>query len=171
MILSCSFCFFAGKRKETFNAVDEAIIQYPMLFYLPPLFGFPAFSAHNAAGMVAVQVFFTSMAGLIVHGKEGALNKSLTVYMGTAVLAGSFLGGYGSKWLSETWIHLIYAILATMAVWMMFRSEKEPKETAARPIASHPAAVMGVALVIGIFSGVIGSSGSFILVPVLLFVF
>jgi uncharacterized protein len=151
--------------------IGGAIVQYPVLLYLPPLFGFPAFSAHDVTGMVAVQVFFTSMAGLVVHGKGGSFNQSLAVYMGTAVLAGSFLGGYGSKWLSETWIHFIYAILATLAVWMMFHSEKETKETAARPIVSHPATVMGIALVVGVFSGIIGSSGSFILVPVLLFVF
>ena len=151
--------------------IGGAIVQYPVLLYLPPLFGFPAFSAHDVTGMVAVQVFFTSMAGLVVHGKGGSFNQSLAVYMGTAVFAGSFLGGYGSKWLSETWIHFIYAILATLAVWMMFHSEKETKETAARPIVSHPATVMGITLVVGVFSGIIGSSGSFILVPVLLFVF
>jgi uncharacterized protein len=150
--------------------IGGAIIQYPVLLYLPPLFGFPAFSAHDVTGMVAVQVFFTSMAGLVVHGKGGTFNKSLAVYMGTAILAGSFFGGYGSKWLSETWIHMIYAILATMAVWMMFHSEKETKD-AARPIASHPVTAMGIAFVVGIFFGVIGSSGSFILMPVLLFVF
>ena len=54
--------------------IGGAIVQYPVLLYLPPLFGFPAFSAHDVTGMVAVQVFFTSMAGLVVHGKGGSFS-------------------------------------------------------------------------------------------------
>ena len=162
---------FIGSFLSGMLGIGGAIIHYPMMLYLPPLLGFAAYSAHDVTGMVATQVFFTTMTGMLVYRKGGYLNKSLVLYMGTGIFAGSFLGGYSSKLLSETWIHLIYTILAGIAVWMMFMTTKESDETPVSQVTFHPIPVMGTAFIVGIFSGVIGASGSYILVPIMLAVF
>ena len=162
---------FIGSFLSGMLGIGGAIIHYPMMLYIPPLLGIASFSAHEVTGMVAVQVFFTTMTGMLVYRKGGYLHKSLALYMGIGILGGSFIGAYGSKWMSEAMIHLIYAFLAAAAVWLMFLSEKESDETPVSQVTFHPMPVMGTAFMAGIFSGVIGASGSFILVPVMLAVF
>lgn len=45
---------------------------------------------------------------------------TLIVYMGGAILLGSFSGGYGSTVMTGQTINFVYAILATIAVVMVF---------------------------------------------------
>ena len=59
-----------------------SIIKYPMLLYIPPLFGLVAFTAHEVSGISAVQVLFASIAGVWAYRKGGYLNKELIMYMG-----------------------------------------------------------------------------------------
>ncbi|GAA3332657.1 hypothetical protein GCM10020331_093670 [Ectobacillus funiculus] len=78
--------------------IGGSIINYPMLLYIPPLFGIAAFSAHEVSGINAIPVFFSQqLVGFGYTVKGGYLNRSLIIYMGISILAGSFIGGYGSK--------------------------------------------------------------------------
>jgi uncharacterized membrane protein YfcA len=104
--------------------IGGSIIKYPMLLYIPPLFGIAAFSAHEVAGISAVQVFFATIGGVWVYRKGGYLNKSLIIYMGSSILIGSFVGGFGSKLMSENGINFTYGILAATAAIMMFIPKK-----------------------------------------------
>jgi len=44
--------------------------------------------------------------------------------MGTSILIGSFIGGYGLNLLAEGSINLVYGLLATIAAIMMFVPKK-----------------------------------------------
>jgi uncharacterized membrane protein YfcA len=103
---------FIGSYVSGMLGIGGSIIKYPMLLYIPPLFGIAAFSAHEVAGISAVQVFFATIGGVWVYRKGGYLNKSLIIYMGTSILIGSFVGGFGSKLMSENGINFTYGILA-----------------------------------------------------------
>lgn len=150
--------------------IGGSIVKYPMLLYLPPLLGLAAFSAHEVSGISAVQVLFASASGVFAYRKGAYLHTRLIVYMGSAILAGSLLGAFGGRYLSESAINLVYGVLASIAAVMMFWPVKASEE---RPISEidFPRAVAVVcAFVVGLLSGVVGAAGAFILVPIMIVV-
>ncbi|MBH8598627.1 MULTISPECIES: sulfite exporter TauE/SafE family protein [unclassified Thermoactinomyces] len=164
------FIGFIGSFTSGMLGIGGSIINYPMLLYVPPLLGFTAFTAHEVTGIGAVQVFFATLTAVLAYRKEGYLNKSLVLYMGISILIGSFIGGYGSKLLSEGQINLIYAILATIAALMMFVPKKGLDDIPVNQVKFHVPLAIISAFIIGIASGIIGAAGAFILVPVMLVV-
>lgn len=116
---------FIGSFISGMVGIGGSIIKYPMLLYIPPLLGYAAFSAHEVSGISAIQVLFATIGGVWAYRKGGYLNKTLIIYMGTSILIGSFIGGYGSKLMSEGGINIVYAVLATIAAMMMFVPKKE----------------------------------------------
>ena len=157
---------FIGSFISGMLGVGGSIIKYPMLLYMPPLFGVVAFSAHEVSGISAVQVFFASIAGVWAYRKSGLLHKELIVYMGGAILVGSFIGSYGSGFLSEDAVNIVYGLLAVIAAVMMFIPRKQVEETAT--ITFHKPLAASLALIVGVASGIVGAAGGFLLVPILL---
>ena len=101
---------FIGSFLSGMLGVGGSIIKYPMLLYIPPLFGLAAFTSHEVSGISAVQVLFASIAGVWAYRKGGYLNKDLILYMGGSILVGSFIGSYGSGFLSEEGVNIVYGI-------------------------------------------------------------
>lgn len=150
--------------------IGGSIINYPMLLYIPPLLGFTAFSAHEVSGISAIQVVFATIGGVWAYRNSGFLNKSLIVYMGTAILIGSFAGGYGSELMPETVVNIIYAVLATIATIMMFIPKKGLDDVPAEQVEYNKLLAVILALIVGLAAGIVGAGGSFILVPIMLVV-
>lgn len=159
---------FVGSLISGMVGIGGSIIKYPMLLYIPPALGFVAFSAQEVSAISAVQVFFATLAGMFAFRKGGYINKQLVLSMGVAIVIGSFAGGYGSKFMSDDTINIVYAVLALIAGIMMFLPKKGDEEgdytklTFNRPLAAASAAL------IGILSGIVGAAGAFITVPVML---
>jgi uncharacterized membrane protein YfcA len=150
--------------------IGGSIIKYPMLLYIPPLFGLAAFTAHEVSGISAVQVFFATIGGVWAYRKGGYLNKTLIIYMGSAILLGSFIGGFGSKMMSEGGINLIYGILALIAAVMMFIPNKGLDDIPLDQVKFNKWLAAVLALVVGIGAGIVGAAGAFLLVPIMLVV-
>ena len=93
---------FVGSFISGMVGIGGSIIKYPMLLYIPALLGVTAFTSHEVSGISAVQVFFATIGGVWAYRNSGYLNMRLIAYMGSAILAGSLLGGYGSTFLTET---------------------------------------------------------------------
>lgn len=169
-ILVIFFIGFVGSYISGMLGIGGSIIKYPMLLYIPPLFGLAAFSAHEVSGISAIQVFFATMGGVWAYRKGGYLNKSLILYMGVSILIGSFIGGYGSKFMSENGINFIYGILALIATVMMFIPKKGIDDIPLHQVTfSKPLAAI-LALIVGIAAGIVGAAGAFLLVPIMLVV-
>ncbi|OCS84716.1 hypothetical protein A6M13_03830 [Caryophanon tenue] len=157
---------FIGSFISGMLGVGGSIIKYPMLLYMPSLFGLVAFSAHEVSGISAVQVFFASIAGVWAYRKSDLLHKELIVYMGGAILIGSFIGSYGSGFLSENAVNIVYGLLAVIAAVMMFIPRKQVEHTVT--ITFNKLLAASLALIVGVASGVVGAAGGFLLVPILL---
>lgn len=157
---------FIGSFISGMLGVGGSIIKYPMLLYIPPLFGLVAFSAHEVSGISAVQVFFASIAGVWAYRKSGLLHKELIIYMGASILIGSFIGSYGSGFLSEDTVNIVYGVLAVMAAIMMFIPRKTVEDTMS--ITFNKPLAASLAFIVGIASGIVGAAGGFLLVPILL---
>ncbi|CAM3740181.1 sulfite exporter TauE/SafE family protein [Mesobacillus zeae] len=161
---------FVGSYISGMVGIGGSIIKYPMLLYIPPLLGFAAFNAHEVSGISAVQVFFATIGGVWAYRKSGLLNKDLIIYMGSGILLGGLLGGYGSTFMDESAINVVYAVLATIAVIMMFIPKKNNEDKAVHEILFNKPLAALLAFAVGCASGVVGAAGAFILVPILLVV-
>lgn len=159
---------FIGSFLSGMLGVGGSIIKYPMLLYIPPLFGIVAFTAHEVSGISAIQVLFASIAGVWGYRKGGYLNKQLIVYMGGAILIGSLIGSYGSSLLSEQAVNVVYGILALVAAVMMFIPKKLVEDMPLNEVTFNKPLAAVLALVVGIVSGIVGAAGGFLLVPIML---
>ncbi len=161
---------FVGSFISGMLGIGGSIIKYPMLLYIPPLFGLAAFTAHEVSGISAVQVLFATIGGVWAYRKGGYLNKSLIAYMGISILIGSFIGGYGSKLLSEGGINLTYGILALIAAVMMFVPKKDIDDIPLDQVKFNKTLAASLALIVGVGAGIVGAAGAFLLVPIMLVV-
>lgn len=55
---------FVGSFLSGMLGIGGSIIKYPMLLFIPQLFGLAAFSAHEVSGISAVQVLFATIGGV-----------------------------------------------------------------------------------------------------------
>lgn len=161
---------FIGSYISGMLGIGGSIIKYPMLLYIPPLFGLAAFSAHEVSGISAVQVFFATIGGVWAYRKGGYLNKTLIGYMGASILIGSFVGGYGSRLMTDGGINLVYGILALIAAVMMFVPKKGIDDIPLDQVKFNNWLAASLALLVGIGSGIVGAAGAFLLVPIMLVV-
>ncbi|MFD2132846.1 sulfite exporter TauE/SafE family protein [Pseudogracilibacillus auburnensis] len=170
MMITIFLIGFIGSYISGMLGIGGSIIKYPMLLYIPPLFGFAAFTAHEVSGISAIQVFFATIGGVWAYRKGGYLNKTLIAYMGTAILVGSFIGGYGSKLLSEGSINVVYGILALIAAVMMFVPKKGIDDIPFDQVKFSRWLAAFLAFIVGLGAGIVGAAGAFLLVPIMLVV-
>lgn len=161
---------FIGSFISGMVGIGGSIINYPMLLFIPPALGFIAFTPKEVSAISAVQVLFSTLMGVIAFRKGGLINKTLVLYMGTAIIIGSFIGSFGSKYLPNSAINLVYAILALIAAVMMFLPKKgRDDEDYSRLEFNKPLAAV-ISLIIGMVSGIVGAAGAFITIPIMLVV-
>ncbi|MBB6446292.1 sulfite exporter TauE/SafE family protein [Bacillus benzoevorans] len=158
---------FLGSLISGMLGIGGAIINYPLLLYIPPLLGFSSFSPQEVTAMSSVQVFFTTLAAMVSFRKGEYIHKSLVATMGTFMITGSFLGGFGSKLLPEEAINITYTMLTIMAVILMFGSNQQNEHENDRKVQFNKKLAGSLAFLIGGVSGIVGAGGAFIAVPVM----
>ncbi|PLS02524.1 sulfite exporter TauE/SafE family protein [Neobacillus cucumis] len=159
---------FIGSFISGMLGIGGAIINFPMLLYIPVLFGVGHFTAHEVSGITAIQVFFATIGGVWAYRKGGFLNKTLITYMGISILLGSFIGGFGSTHMPESGINIVYGILALIAVIMMFVPKKGIDDIALEQVKFNKWLAALLAFIVGIGAGIVGAGGAFLLVPIML---
>lgn len=161
---------FIGSFISGMVGIGGSIVKYPMLLYIPPLLGLSALTAHEVSGISAVQVLFATIGGVWAYRKGGYLNKNLIIYMGVSILLGSFIGGYGSRLMSDGGINFVYGILATIAAIMMFVPKKGIDDIPFDEVTFNKWLASALSFMTGIGAGIVGAAGAFILVPIMLLV-
>ncbi|PGY07616.1 sulfite exporter TauE/SafE family protein [Bacillus sp. AFS031507] len=168
LILTILIIGFIGSLFSGMLGIGGAIINFPLLLYIPPLLGFHGLTAHEVSGVVAVQVFFAAIGGMWAHRNGGYIKKTLIVYMGSSILVGSLIGSYSSHFFSEKSINVIYGLVALLAGVLMLVPKKELEFQWSGDFNKGLATIL--AFFVGLASGVVGAGGSFILVPIMLVV-
>jgi uncharacterized protein len=148
--------------------IGGAIINFPMLLFIPAALGVGHFTAHEVSGITAIQVFFATIGGVLAYRKGGYLNKTLITYMGISILIGSFIGGFGSTHIPGSGINIIYGILALLAVIMMFVPKKGLDDIPLHQVSFNKGLAALLAFIVGIAAGIVGAGGAFLLVPIML---
>lgn len=151
--------------------VGGGLLLFPLLLYVPPLLGLEILDAKTVAAVVVTQVFFSTLIGGTAHWRSGHVHGRLTLVAGVAAMAGSFLGGVVSKWVSEWFLLLLFGVVTLLAAAMMFlpgpslEQEQIPVERVVLPMV--PLALFSC--VTGIVVGFLGA-GNFVFVPLLIYV-
>ncbi|HDP2298437.1 TPA: sulfite exporter TauE/SafE family protein [Staphylococcus aureus] len=145
--------------------VGGAIIIYPAILLLPPLFGAPAYSAYIASGLTSSQVFFSTLSGSLKARKKTEFSPQLVLYMG--VIIGSMLGAFLANLFDATFVNTVYIIIALLALTLMFIKVKPSSEKSS----FNKYLLVIIGLFIGIISGIVGAGGAFIIIPILLVLF
>lgn len=161
---------FFGSFISGMVGIGGSIIKYPLLLYIPGLLGLSTFTSHEVSGISAIQVFFATIGGVWAYRKGGYLNKNLIIYMGTSILLGSFIGGYGSQFMSAGGVNVVYGVLATIAAIMMFIPKKGLDDIPLDQVTFNKGLAASLAFIVGIGAGIVGAAGAFILVPIMLVV-
>lgn len=150
-----------------FVGIGGAIIIYPAILLLPPLFGAPAYSAYIASGLTSSQVFFSTLSGSIKARKKPQFSLQLVIYMGGGMIVGSILGALLANLFNAAFINGIYIIIAVLALILMFIKVKSSSQTSQ----FNGPLLISIGVIIGIISGIVGAGGAFIIIPILLVVF
>ncbi|MFZ3138718.1 MAG: sulfite exporter TauE/SafE family protein [Thermodesulfovibrionales bacterium] len=167
------FLFCAGSIGGFFSGllgIGGGIIMFPILFYIPTLFGFDAIGVKNITGLTMVQGFFASLSAILFYKKENLVNKSLALTLGLSLFLSSLIGSIISKGVSDRYLLFIFGILSFVASILMFMPRSYLKDDLTEDkIAFHKPAAIITGIIIGFLLGMVGQGGAFILIPILLY--
>ncbi len=159
---------FVGAFAAGLIGVGGAIMMIPLLLYVPPLLAVGSLDIKLVAGVTMAQVLAASAMGAWTHGRGAMVHRRLALWGGSAMAASSLAGAVGARFVGGRVLLLVFALMATTALLLMF----------VRPAVAAPGAraetmpfnrPMAVAIpgVIGVFSGLVGAGGAFLLMPAL----
>lgn len=147
--------------------IGGAIIIYPAILLLPPLFGVPAYNAYIASGLTSSQVFFSTLSGSLKARKKTEFSPPLVIYMSGGMIIGSMLGALLANLFNAAFVNTIYIIIVLLALILMFI---KVESRSGEPAFNKPLLVI-IGLFVGIISGIVGAGGAFIIIPILLVLF
>ncbi|HEC60981.1 MAG TPA: sulfite exporter TauE/SafE family protein [bacterium] len=148
--------------------IGGGIVLTPLLLYVPPLLGYPILSIKIVAGLTIVQGILGCLVGAISHRKFHFLSVKLAIYMGATIFLAAFVGAAGSKYIPGRVLLIVFAFLAlTAAVLILIPKKEDPENPDVNRLTFSRLRAVGSALGVGIFGGMVGQGGSFILIPLM----
>lgn len=135
-----------------------SILTVPVLVYVA---GQPEKVA--IAGSLAV-VGAIAMVGALPYVFRRRVNWRSVLWFGLPGMAGTWLGAWGSQFVSGGVQLCLFAVLMLSAAWFMFR----PSPSTATAEGARPTLrIAGDGLAVGAFTGLVGVGGGFLIVPAL----
>jgi uncharacterized protein len=144
------------------------VLMFPLLYFIPPLFGVERLDANTVAAIVVSQVFFSTLSGGVAHSRTGRVNWRIAFIAGATSAVGSFVGGWTSKWVPERFLLLLFGMVTLAVAGMMFTTGPDLDQQKVRVdnviVPVFPLALSST--LIGVIIGFLGA-GNFIFVPLL----
>ena len=142
--------------------VGGGMLTVPFITMLLSARHFPqALVVHVAIATSLSIILFTSMSSLRAHHRHGAVLWPVVKRFAPGILVGSWIGPWIGAQLSSTALALFFGLFISFSATQMLLDRK-PKPT--RELPQLPG-MLGVGLVIGTLSGLVGAGGGFISVP------
>lgn len=161
----------AGAFLAGLVGLGGAIVMIPLLLYAPPLLGVGRLEVKSVAGVTMTQVLVAAISGTVAWRRQRAVHAGLTTVGGLAMGMASLAGALASPHVNDHTLLVVFALMATAAVALLFVPTREPAVPAA-PLPGHYSlplvAVVGAG--VGLAAGLVGAGGAFLLVPLLLVV-
>ena len=155
-----------GGTLSGFLGIGGGIITAPLLLYLPGLFGLAPLSMHLVSGLTITQSLFAGLFGAVAHRRFNTLDGQLSTVMSAVIFVAALAGAASSKHFSHEFLLGVFALLAlTAAVLIFLPGAGEEKSTDYEFGSFSVAGAAAVALAVGLLGGLVGQGGSFILIP------
>ena len=164
--LGLGVSFFSG-----FLGIGGGIIMAPALLYLLPAVGGTSLDIKIVTGLTITQGLFASLSGALKHRSYSFVSRSLVLYMGLTILIFALSGAFLSRWVSNNILGGVFATLALVAAILMFIPQPHRDvEIFPDEVSFNKGMAVAIAAIIGFLGGLVGQGGSFILIPLMLFV-
>lgn len=158
--------FFSGLL-----GIGGGILMFPLLLYLPPVFGLDPVGVKNITGLTMIQGFFASLSAMFFYNKHNLVNKSLVLTLGLSLFMSSLTGSFLSKMVPDKPLLFIFGALAfTASVMMLIPRSYGKDEMTEDKVAFHRPTAIIIGVSIGFLIGMVGQGGAFIIIPILLYV-
>jgi uncharacterized membrane protein YfcA len=152
------------------------IILAPLLLYVPQVLGLYPFEVKEVARLTIVQSLFSTVAAGFVHWRASQFHRPLVMWTGAAIAIASLAGAIVSE-LRIASPELLLGILATLALAasvMMFRCPPEAQaKDDSQPVYKftfNRGRATAIGLGVGFLGGMVGQSGAFLTIPLLIHV-
>lgn len=159
---------FASSLLSGFLGLGGAVILIPAYLYTPQLFGSASLSVAHVSGMTSVQVFISSIAGTVIHRSQGVVDQRLVLTMGIPIAVTSFAGAYLSGSILPDVILYLFGAMAIVSAILLI-AKKSPDHVPSTLSFSTTGAVT-IASIVGLFGGIVGAAGAFLLAPLMMIV-
>ena len=148
--------------------IGGGIILAPALLYLPSWLGIDSLDMRAVAGLTMTQALFACLSGALRHQSHHSICWPLVRCMGLTIAGASFAGAVASSVVRNETLMALFAFLALgAALLMILPQEDQPSPQGDVPSFRRPVAV-AIALCVGFLGGLVGQGGSFILIPLML---
>jgi len=151
VLIGVSLGFFGG---------GGSILTVPLLVYV---FGLPPKQA-IASSLVIVGI--ASLTGAFQHWRAGRVDLRAGLFFGSAGMAGAYLGGRAAAFVDGALLLLLFACMMALTSLAMWRGRRAPPAAAA-PLEPAPGRLVAQGFSVGLFTGLIGAGGGFLIVPAL----
>ena len=151
------------------------IIVAPLLLYAPVAAGFEPFDMKEVARLTIVLSLISTATAGVIHDRARQVNRRLVVWAGAVILGSSLIGAFCSEcgFVSCDVLHGMFATMALAAgVLLIVRpttNESGDNDPTVRVEFSRPRATI-VAAGVGFAGGMVGQSGAFLTIPLLIHV-
>jgi uncharacterized membrane protein YfcA len=150
--------------------IGGGIIMFPVLLYLPLVFGLGEIGVKTATGLTIMQGFAASFTAVFSYRKRGHVNKALVLWLGVPLLFSSLAGAFYSQRVSDRSLLFLFGLLALWAAVMMFKSNSAENKDVSDEVVFNKALALGAAIVLGGMLGMLGQGGAFLLIPFMIYV-
>lgn len=121
---------------------------------------------HLVSGLTITQSLFAGLFGAMAHRRFKTLDRKLSALMSAVIFVAALAGGLASKYFSHDFLLGVFALLALAAAVLIFLPGADEGKSSGYEFGSFsvPGAA-AVALAVGLLGGLVGQGGSFILIP------
>lgn len=142
--------------------VGGGMLTVPFITMLLSARGFPhALVVHVAIATSLGIILFTSISSVRAHHRHGAVMWPVVRRLAPGILVGSWIGPWVGAQIPSAALALFFALFISFSATQMLAGRK-PKASRELP---GTAGMLGVGLVTGTLSGLVGAGGGFISVP------
>ena len=135
--------------------IGGGIVLTPVLLYAPQLVSAPALAVKIITGLTVVQAISGSVLGAARHRAYGNVSKRLVLLMGPPAAFASLVGALISRDTPDRLLLAIFAVFALLgAIFLLL--PPNTREAATEDVRVNRPLAIALAVVIGVFGGMVG---------------
>lgn len=147
------------------------ILMFPLLLYLPPIFGLETISVKNITGLTMAQGFFASVSAMFLYQRQGLVSRPLVLTLGLSLFVSSLAGSFLSKSVPDKILLFIFGMLALIASALMFIPRSYDRDDLKEDqISFNKSVAIMIGIPVGFLIGLVGQGGAFITIPLMLYI-